>query len=81
MRPAACVLAAVLLAAVGSARADEPTTEKLVKNYFAAAKEAAEVFDSVKDKAGAVHQGSATTLYPTWESNAPGEVTSLVFDS
>jgi len=40
-----------------------------------------DVVFTVKDKAGAIHRGTATTLYPTWESNAPGEVTSLVFDS
>ena len=40
-----------------------------------------DVVFSVKDKSGNVHQGTATTLYPTWEATAPGEVTSLVFDS
>jgi hypothetical protein len=39
-----------------------------------------DVVFTVKDKGGAVHQGAATTLYPTWEANAPGEVTSLVWD-
>ncbi|MEZ0107285.1 hypothetical protein ABH920_001276 [Catenulispora sp. EB89] len=40
-----------------------------------------DVVFTVKDKSGVLHQGTATTLYPTWEANAPGEVTALVWDA
>ena len=53
MRLTACVFAAVLAAATGSARADEPTTEQLAKAFVAKNKEVVELLDGVKDKAGA----------------------------
>ena len=40
-----------------------------------------DVVFTVKDKAGALHQGTATTLYPIWNPKDPGLVTSLVFDA
>jgi hypothetical protein len=51
MKPLLCAVIAVALA--GTARADEPTTEQLVKDLLARFKETAELFDSVKDKVGA----------------------------
>ncbi|WP_194924351.1 hypothetical protein [Catenulispora pinisilvae] len=36
---------------------------------------------TVLDETGAVHQGTATTLYPIWDKKDPGVVTSLVFDN
>ncbi|MEY9861236.1 hypothetical protein ABH935_006876 [Catenulispora sp. GAS73] len=40
-----------------------------------------DVVFTVKDKFGVEHRGTATTLYPIWEANAPGEVTALVWDA
>jgi len=46
-----CAVLAVALA--GTARADEPTTEQLVKSLFIRLMETADLLDSVKDKAAA----------------------------
>ena len=40
-----------------------------------------DVVFTVKDKAGAVHRGRATTMYPIWEKTAPGLVTALIWDA
>ena len=40
-----------------------------------------EITFTVKDTSGAVHHGSATTLYPIWSTDDAGIVTSLVYDN
>ncbi|NUR24703.1 MAG: hypothetical protein HOV83_02430 [Catenulispora sp.] len=39
-----------------------------------------DVVFTVKDKAGTVHRGTATTLYPIWDPKATGVITALIFD-
>jgi hypothetical protein len=39
-----------------------------------------DVVFTVRDKAGAVHRGTATTLYPMWNAGNPGLITSLLID-
>ena len=55
-----------------------PDTVKIVSRQTSEYGE--DVVFTVQDKAGAVHRGTATTLYPIWNAGDPGLITSLVFE-
>ncbi|MEY9855418.1 hypothetical protein ABH935_001022 [Catenulispora sp. GAS73] len=40
-----------------------------------------DVVFTVEDSSGHQHRGTATTLYPIWNKQDPGDVTSLIFDA
>ena len=56
-----------------------PDTVRIVSRQTSAYGE--DVVFTVQDKAGVVHRGTATTLYPMWNAGDPGLITSLVFES
>ena len=55
-----------------------PETVKIVTRQTSAYGEDVEF--TVKDKAGVLHRGTATTLYPIFGADFPGLITSLVFE-
>jgi hypothetical protein len=57
----------------------KPDTVKILSSQVSEYGE--DVVFTIEDKAGVVHQGTATFLYPIWHRQDPATVTSLVFDA